>query len=444
MYSPRIIDARERALIDRFGAAIGASSLRRRSREECWRLRDQLATAIDADGEKARDLTAEEAHFILHEQLLATIDYRYWSERWAVVAKETQDAEPLTPRWKSQDLFLARIARIEEERYQTHPDGILVNVLKARQLGISTETEAMLAHRLTTSKSVRGLVAGDVPEQSSYLLGMAELIVENLPWFLKPRAVAPTNKGSILSFQVEQATSSLRVAAGKSQRGGLQDQGGTKGNIGRGKTFGLVHISEVSTWERPEQLRDGLLPGVPRRPRTLCVFESTAKGRHDFWHEQWLATDKGITRFHNVFIPWYIEPEKYWLPVKDGWEPLPTTKEHAAQVERDSPKWLLGQTIRLTAEQLYWYELNRQQFDEDGRLYQFFEEYPATPEESFQHAGRSVFNAKTLERLKAQQQTPLMIAQIQPRKEIATLAAYERAQATLAARAAAAPSEGGR
>ncbi len=221
----------------------------------------------------------------------------------------------------------------------------------------------------------------------------------------------------------------LRSAAGKSQRGGLQDKGGAKGNIGRGKTFNCLHISEVSTWERPEQLYDGLLPGVPRRSRTLCVWESTAKGRNNEWHQHWINTGKGLGRFINVFIPWYIEPDKYWAPPPDGWEPSPEAKQHAEAVERDSPKWCFGETIRLGRDQLFWWQHTRDEFDARDQLAKFKEEFPATDLEAFQHAGQSVFSARTLDRLTAHAKPPVGMFHVRPARDIATLKAVERAEA---------------
>jgi hypothetical protein len=298
-------------------------------------------------------------------------------------------------------------------------------------LGLSTETEVILAHRLTTQTSLRGLVAGDVPEQSKYLFGMAELVVNSLPWWLRP-PVRAHQTGSYLEVGDDTGPSSLRAAAGKSQRGGLQDRGGAKGNIGRGKTYSVGHLSEVSTWERPEQIDDGLLPGVPIRRRVFLVRESTAKGRNDYWHNEWRAADAGRGRFQNVFIPWYIEPEKYWLMPPAGWAPSDSSKAHAEMVERTSPAYLLGETIRLPAGQLYWYERMRAKFEEDGRLHQFLEEYPAVPEEAFQFSGRSIFNSITLELLKRQERTPLAVLHVEPAKTIAQLKAWEAEQAARA------------
>lgn len=424
MFHPEVIAAAEARLNQSFGSLLPGGRLTRYPADVCHAMRDQLAGVPGAKGQPTRALTPAEDAFILNEKLLATIDYRYWSDRYAVIAKETQDAEPIAPRWASQDLFLGRLAALEYDHWRAgHPDGLLVNVLKARQLGVSTEIEVIVAHRATTQPTARCLVAGDIKEQSQYLMGMAELVIAHLPWWLCP-PVAAHQVGDLWRTDTGAL---IRTAWGKSARGGLQDQGKTKGNLGRGKTYTVVHVSEYSTWERPEQIRDGLLPGIPARPRTFCAFESTAKGRYDAWHTHWLATARGTGRFTNIFIPWYIEPDKYWLPAPDGWEPSPTTRAHVDTVERTSGGFLLGRTVRLAREHAYWYERTRATFEEIGELFKFYEEYPATPEEAFQHAGRSVFSSTVLSRLATQETTPTGLYAIESAADLAQLRAWERA-----------------
>lgn len=442
MFHPAVIARREAELTKAFATELRGATLTRHSLDECWARRDTLAAVLDDRGLPTRELTVAEQTFILHERLLMRCDYLYWSERWAIIAKETAEAAPLTPRWASQQLFLDQIAALELARQeQGHPDGLLFNVLKARQLGISTETEVILAHRIVAETAVRGMVAGDVESQSEYLFDMAMLVVRSLPWWMRPPIVSH-RAGRIW----ESTTGSRLVTAwGRSARGGLQDREKAKGNIGRGRTYTVAHISELSTWERPEQLDDGFLPGVPRRPRVFVVFESTAKGRYDWWHQHWLQAERGVGRFTNVFIPWYIEPDKYWLPAPEAWVPKPSTLAHAEEVERDSPRWCLGRTIRLGKPQLYWYEHERARFDDDAtgpeftvegrRVATFYEEYPASPSDAFQHAGQSIFGPTVLDRLKAQETRPVAIVFVEPAKDIAQLKAWEREVAHAAAQA---------
>lgn len=424
MFHPTVIAAKEAGLAKR-----PQGGLVRYPHAVCREMVEHLADAQSPKGELLRPLSAEETAFVKNERLLCAIDFRYWAERYAIVVKESQDAEPLFPLWESQDLFLARVADLELSRQTTHhPDGILVNVLKARQLGMSTLAEMILAHRVTTQTSVRGLVASDAQEQSRYMFSMLELAVDRLPWWLRPmRLVQQT--GDLLQFDTDSA---IRTGWGHSSRGGLQKDRKVKGNIGRGRTHGILHLSELSTWERPEQIDDSLMPGVPRRSRTCCIFESTAKGRHDWWHHHWLRAERGDGRFTNIFIPWYIVKDKYWLPLPPSWEPADTTKQHAEEVERTSPQYLMGKTYRLRPEQMYWYEVERRAWESedsmDFNLHKFMEEFPATADSAFQHAGRSIFPASTLERVKTYERVPEGIFYVRPARDIASLKAWERAQ----------------
>src|SRR5258707_409981 len=114
----------------------------------------------------------------------------------------------------------------------------------------------------------RALAGADVEDQASYLFSMVSRIYENLPWFLQPeRTIMRTGKEMGFSNG-----SFIRTAWGKSTRGELQEiTGRQKGHIGRGKTFSVVHISELSTWDNPGQLDDALLQAIPMSPLSLVI-----------------------------------------------------------------------------------------------------------------------------------------------------------------------------
>ena len=156
---------------------------------EVAEFKDRLANAWDEKGQDLRVLSPEELKFVQNEILLSSIDFAYWAERYAYVNLAGADVGPLYPLWESQRLILEKIAELERRTYfDNHPDGILVNILKARQLGASTLAEAMIAHRVTTQSNIFGLVAADVPEQSGFTFDMLERIVAYLPHYLLPRS----------------------------------------------------------------------------------------------------------------------------------------------------------------------------------------------------------------------------------------------------------------
>ena len=392
MYAESVI-ARSQARLEQVYHAAIPEGLIRHPVPYCESMAKRLANAVDPSGASQRSLTPEEDRFISNERLLSKIDYRYIAERYHYIRGD-RGLQRLYPLWEPQTIVLNRLATLQQARADSnHPDGLLFNILKARQEGVSTLTQSLVAHRVTTFTHVNALTASDVPENSGSegIFGKFELIVDHLPWYLRP-ATKFHKKDTHWVFA---NGSWMTVESGKSMKGGLQDQGGQKGNLGRSKTFTVGHLTELSTWEKPGQIDDGLLPAVPRSPLVLLGKESTAKGRHNWHHEDWLEAVRGNGggavggRFIAIFLPWYALA-RYWLPAPPDWSPDDATLVHAEKASREGPKWL-GRTVTLSRDQLYWYEQTRADYLRKDEIAKFLEEYAADPEECFQHAGRSIF-----------------------------------------------------
>src|SRR5258706_2729864 len=285
MYHPRLIAQRERMLLQQPGmrATFPTGVIPHYSLADSAVLTAGLIQVRAEDGTMLRRLTPEEQMFLVATRLRITFDFPYFAERFVYIDEEGHGIRPLFPLWESQRCALDRIAQIELDRVtHKHPDGILINILKARQLGMSTLAEALVAHRILTRTHTRALAGADVEDQASYLFSMVSRIYDNLPWFLQPeRTIMRTGKEMGFSNG-----SFIRTAWGKSTRGELQEiTGRQKGHIGRGKTFSVVHISELSTWDNPGQLDDALLQAIPMSPLSLVILESTPKGAVNWWHQ---------------------------------------------------------------------------------------------------------------------------------------------------------------
>jgi len=140
-------------------------------------------------------------------------------------------------------------------------------------------------------------------------------------------------------------------------------------------------------------------PTLPDAVTTLCILESTAQRRGDWWHDFTERVRRGKEIGWNYcFTPWYIEPKKYRARVPSGWIPSQHTEEHAETVERTSPEFCRGNTHRLRKEQLYWYETKRASAMEANSLNIFLTNYCATPEESFQFVTESAFPFEVIDR----------------------------------------------
>jgi hypothetical protein len=400
MFHPDVVAARQqRVLKSHYAHALPGRRFTRYTVSDVRGFLARFADAFTPEGTATRRWTPEEQAFIANEQLLTKIDFRYWAERYAMVLSEGTALKPLFPLWESQELALSELARLEKSRIvQGHPDGLLVMFLKAAQLGMSTLTQAIICHRTTTNSHRAGLIAADVPDQSAYLFDMYERVLDHLPWYLKPGEVFHTKDEQV----VFDNGSFVNVESGKSMRGALQDDGGTKGQMGRGKTYSAVHLSELSGWERAEQLMGSLFPRIPVQLDSFCGLESTALGRDNWWHLFWNESVAGTTRFTPIFIAWFTVASKYWLPAPEGWEPNDTTKEMAARAELCSRRWL-RRPANLRKEQLYWYETRRAEAEGIEQLGDFLAEYPTDPEEAFQYSGRTIFPVSVIEAIQTSQ-----------------------------------------
>lgn len=401
MYSPKVVAVR-REQVEAALKPLFPKGLREYSTQEVQEFRFGMRDLFDKKGNRTRSLTDREQAFITNERVLGKIDWRYWAERYATINLAGQAIGPLFPLWETQELILEKFAAIEWDHFSTnHPDGIVVDLLKDRQIGASTMVQSLAAHRITTHTHVNGLLASDVPDNSNFIYDMFERVVDNLPWYMRP-TITERVKNDEMVF----ATGSrVMMAASKSTRGAdkTDSGGGKKGQIGRGKTLSVVHLTELATWTNPGQIDTSLEPGIPQTPLTLWVKESTAQGRgkHNWWYMDWQAAKSGRSRTHAIFVGWYMEKSRHWLPTPAGWTPSADTLAHARRIEETSPRWA-GRRYTPTREQLYWYERTRQEKDDKGALEEFLQEHPADDEEAFQMSGKSVFPIKIRERVKAQ------------------------------------------
>lgn len=436
MYAPEIIARREDAILRSRPniRAVFPKGIPTYSVNECRQRTAILEQAVNDQGQRTRVLTEEEESFIGSEMLRAVFDAPYWLERYCWIDDSGHGLKPIYPLWESQAFLLKMLAKLEEKRVEEQSqDGLLVNVLKIRQVGITTLGVGLVAHRVVTRPYIRALVGSDMEAQAGYLFRIAERVYRNLPWWMKPKQ-AGYNKNREMMFDTH---SEIRTAWGKSTRGALQEVGGKKGNIERGRTYSTFHISELATWDNPDQLDSALLPGIPIFRDTLGLLESTAELSDDWWHKHWRTSAAGTGRFRNLFIGNYAVPSKYSLRAPDTWIPSTTTLSWATKAEAESPQWCFGETIRPTREQLYWYETTRAFYEAKDKLHEFLKEYPADPEECFQYAGTSIFTIGELARIDQQAKAPVDIWKVEPARTIAELKRFDPAAVKPDARPAA-------
>lgn len=255
---------------------------------------------------------------------------------------------------------------IIKQDYGVKPVRIII--LKARQLGISTFSEAMMTYLTTNQPNTDAVILAHINESASKIYEMTQLYISELPPGLKPKQKYSNRK--MLMFDDPNGgtgglKSSIRVmVANDSTRGG---------------TYKLAHLSEVAFWEHPEDALLALNQAVPMSNESMIIIESTANGFNHFYN-LWQDAVNGRNDYTPIFFPWYIDPH-YSMKYK-GFELTPYEKS-------------IKEKFNLTLDQLQWRRWCIANNCGNDEL-KFRQEYPITPEEAFITTGASVFNTETI------------------------------------------------
>src|SRR5262245_60032876 len=146
MYHPDLIAAREEAATRQFGVAFPGGTIPWYSARDSAALTASAMAAVDDEGAQVRPLTDDEQRFVSSARLRVIFDFPYFAERFCWIDQEGHGLRRLTPFWESQQLVLDQLGRREKaNRDSGSPDRLLLNILQARQLGVSTLSEALVA-----------------------------------------------------------------------------------------------------------------------------------------------------------------------------------------------------------------------------------------------------------------------------------------------------------
>tara|TARA_R110000822_G_scaffold18357_5_gene60715 strand:+ start:1463 stop:2989 length:1527 start_codon:yes stop_codon:yes gene_type:complete len=247
--------------------------------------------------------------------------------------------------------------KIEQQAKETGK--VRAIILKGRQQGASTYVGGRFIHKTTHNKGVRAFILTHDGESTNALFEMTERYYDNLPASVKP--VASTANAKELHF-------------------GAIDSGykiGTAGNkaVGRGQTLQYFHGSEVAFWMNASEHTKGIMQAVPDAPGTEVIWESTANGVGNFFHQQWKIAEKGLSEFIPIFVPWFWQTE-YIKALPKGFK---TTEEEDA----------LAKYHDLSDMQIYWRRIKIAELTTDGVDGEkaFKQEYPMNAAEAFQVSG---------------------------------------------------------
>lgn len=256
---------------------------------------------------------------------------------------------------------------------------IRIIILKARQMGFSTLTAAIIFWLVVTNFNRTAMVVAHEEKATKTIFGMYRLFFMLLPDWLKPQTRA--NSGYVLEFN--QPTKSKSQVAGLNSVIKCATAGGQ--GIGRSETVQYLHLSEYAFWPgNPKDTYLGVAQTVPDEPGTMIVIESTAKGFNDFKDKWDLAVECQRTG------------EEGFVPIFFAWHEMPSYRRRVPKgFERTEEEQELARLYGLDDEQLVWrrYTINTKC---GGDVARFRQEYPSCPEEAFIASGSCVFSQAML------------------------------------------------
>ena len=181
-------------------------------------------------------------------------------------------------RTKSGELVKLKFNQPQQRLYdviaERHRAGkpVRIIILKARQMGFSTETEAILFWATATRENTDSLIIAHKDEATANLFRMSRLFYEMLPPVIRPMLQA--SNAQELNFD--------KPARDKSERRGLRSRirCATAGGSGQGRSYTLrnVHMSEFAFWPGDKlETYSGIMQAVPDEAGTIVIIESTAK-----------------------------------------------------------------------------------------------------------------------------------------------------------------------
>ena len=155
---------------------------------------------------------------------------------------------------------------IKQLKEQNKPVRIII--LKARQMGFSTATEAIFFKETVTKSNIHTAIVAHKEDSTTNLFNMSKLMYNELPDAIKPEKKASNAKELVFNN---------KYGTGLNSKIKCMTAGGE--GIGRSDTINNLHLSELAFWtgDKKETLT-GLLQAVPNTPDTMIVIESTANG----------------------------------------------------------------------------------------------------------------------------------------------------------------------
>lgn len=281
---------------------------------------------------------------------------------------------------------------------------VKVIILKARQMGFSTAVEALCYWWTSTNFNINSVIIGNDEKSSLNLYRMFRRYFDNTNILFKPSV--RYNTKSDLTFE-KFDESGKQIGLGSA----IKIETAKNKSAGRSDTVNFLHASELGAWENGEDLVASLMQTVPdaevmEKP-SMVFLESTAEGRGNYFHKEYVAAVNKKNNYQPLFAPWWILDTYERDATFEDLGQLNDYESFLVELMRKGHT-TLGHKFTVSEEsiprKLAYYRRKARDFAATPeRLPQ---EYPSTWEESFIASGKNVFNPLALQEME-KDATPL-------------------------------------
>lgn len=272
------------------------------------------------------------------------------------------------------ELKLAQIQLYKELCLQKRQGkNMRINILKARQLGMSTFIAALYTVLTLLVPNQTAVIVADKAGHATNIFKKYKFMYQNLPlWIKETIPLIASNAREVSVDYGDGQMSSIKIV--------VADE-----DAGRSDTCQYLHLSEVASWKNIEDTLTALLQVVDdTNENSMIIFETTAKGVNEYKYIYDLDMS-GETAYKALFYAWYMDPEyvkPYW-----GFELL----EHEKK---------LVEELHLSLDQIAWYRAQYEKLRKN--LDKVRQEFPSTPLEAFITSGSGVFPMALVQKRKAE------------------------------------------
>lgn len=262
-------------------------------------------------------------------------------------------------------------------------------VLKPRQKGASTCSQALAYHHFMKYTSLNGSLMGDIAGTSDKVFEIFRRFAENdqFPW----TASGNIAKGGSRADTIELVSKSVY---GK-------ETAGSK-NAGRSGTIQVGNMTEVAFWATSGTTDPALayLQSLYDEGEvSLCIADSTPNGPTGWFYDTCMASMKEKNDWKFIFAAWF-EFDDSVVPFKTKAD----EEEFKASLDEDEQREM--DKFKCTLEQMQW--RRRTIMDKcGGDRDKFRQEYPSDPLECFLLSSRPKFNTECITRLERATRPPL-------------------------------------